>query len=101
LATLHAFQGWADQFLSTPAAGIDDIYFTAKYKAGDWNLTGVYHDFSAEAGGGDYGREFDVAVARNFGKRYGLLLKGAFFSADSASSFSDTTKIWVQLTAAY
>ena len=101
LATLHKFQGWADQFLATPAAGIDDIYFTARYKAGDWNLTGVFHDFSAESGSGDYGREFDVSVARSFGKRYGVLFKGAFFSADSASSFNDTTKFWIQLTAAY
>ena len=101
LATLHAFQGWADQFLSTPSAGIDDVYFTAKYKAGNWNLTGVYHDFSAESGSGDYGREFDVSVARSLGQRYGVLFKGAFFSADSAASFSDTTKLWIQFTAAY
>ena len=50
LATLHAFQGWADVFLTTPAAGIEDLYLTAKFKAGNWNLTGVYHDFSAETG---------------------------------------------------
>ena len=101
LATLHKFQGWADQFLSTPSAGIDDIYFTAKYKAGDWNLTGIYHDFSAESGSGSYGDEFDVSVSRNFGKRYGVLFKAAFFSADSASSYVDATKLWIQLTASY
>ncbi|HLF12977.1 MAG TPA: alginate export family protein, partial [Gammaproteobacteria bacterium] len=26
LATMHAFQGWADKFLTTPAAGIEDRY---------------------------------------------------------------------------
>ena len=26
LATKHAFQGWADQFLTTPADGIEDAY---------------------------------------------------------------------------
>ena len=26
LATLHAFQGWADQFLVTPGAGVDDAW---------------------------------------------------------------------------
>jgi len=57
LATLHAFQGWADKFLATPDGGIEDLFATVKYKAGRWNLTGVYHDFSAETGGGDYGTE--------------------------------------------
>jgi hypothetical protein len=30
-----------------------------------------------------------------------LLLKGAFFSADSASPLTDTDKLWVMLTASY
>ncbi len=34
LATLHAFQGWADKFLATPGAGINDVYATSKYKTG-------------------------------------------------------------------
>jgi len=32
LATLHAFQGFADQFLVTPASGIEDLYFVVGYK---------------------------------------------------------------------
>jgi hypothetical protein len=43
----------------------------------------VYHDFSAETGGIDYGGELDVSVGRKLGGRYGVLFKGAFFSADS------------------
>ncbi len=30
LATLHKFNGFADQFLVTPAGGLQDIYFYAK-----------------------------------------------------------------------
>lgn len=103
LATLHAFNGWADQFLSTPSGGIDDLYATVKYKAGLWSLTGVYHDFSSETGSSDYGTEFDFSAGRKFGDRYGLLLKGAFFSADSSSPLAnvDTNKFWVMLTASY
>lgn len=101
LATLHAFNGWADKFLTTPDAGLDDIYFTVKYQAGKWNLTGVYHDFGAETGSGDFGSEFDISAGRKLTERYGLLLKGAFFSADSASSLTDTNKLWVMLTASY
>jgi len=103
LATLHAFNGWADQFLGTPGAGLDDLYFTVKAKAGKWSFTGVYHDFSSETGSFDYGKEFDVSAGISLGKGYGLLLKGAFFSADSSSPLSkvDTDKFWVMLTASY
>lgn len=100
LATLHAFQGWADMFLSTPDAGIDDLYLTAKFKAGKWNLTGVYHDFSAETGSFDYGTELDVSAGTKISKNYGLLFKGAFFSTDSLS-YVDTNKFWIMFTANY
>ncbi len=102
LATLHAFQGWADQFLATPGSGVDDRYVTVKYKAASWNLQAVYHDFSSEAGSGDFGTELDIAASRKLGDRYGLLLKAAFFNADSAAtSFVDTNKFWIMLTANY
>lgn len=102
LATLHAFQGWADVFVppGTAPAGIDDLFATVKYKAGRWNLTAVYHDFSAEAGGGDYGTEFDISAGRKLGENYGVLFKGAFFSSDSLL-YDDTNKIWIMLTADY
>ncbi|MDX1515945.1 MAG: alginate export family protein [Woeseiaceae bacterium] len=100
LATLHRFQGWADQFLATPTGGIDDVYASLKIAAGGWELTGIFHDFSAASGGGDYGTEFDVSASRSFGKRYGLLIKAALFNADSPP-FIDTTKFWVQWSASY
>jgi len=101
LATLHAFQGWADMFVLTPSEGINDIYATVKYKAGNWNLTGVYHDFSSEAGSGNYGTEFDLSARTKISENYGILFKGAFFSADSDFSYSDTTKFWIMFTANY
>ena len=101
LATLHAFNGWADKFLATPGAGIDDSYVSLKVPVGKWQLTAVYHDFAAETGGGDYGTEIDLSAARKLTDRYSLLLKSAFFSADSASAYTDTDKLWVMLTANY
>jgi len=101
LATLHAFNGWADKFLATPDAGLDDTYFTVKYKAGKWNLTGVYHDFTAETGSSDFGKELDISAGRKLSDHYGLLLKGAFFSADSGVALTDTDKFWIMLTASY
>lgn len=99
LATLHAFQGWADKFLGTPTQGINDLFATVKFKAGKWNLTGVYHDFSAETGSGDWGSEIDISAGRSLGNGYGVLLKGAFYSADQWAT--DTNKFWVMLTGSY
>ncbi len=99
LATLHAFQGWADKFLATPNEGINDLYATVKYKFGKWNLAGVYHDFSAEAGNADWGTEINVSAGRSLGDRYGIVLKGAFYSADQWAT--DTDKFWVMLTGRY
>src|SRR5690606_23122827 len=67
LATLHAFQGWADVFLATPASGIEDTYASLRF-APPWTvgsvrniaLVAVYHDFEAELGGADLGSEWDV-----------------------------------------
>ena len=99
LATLHAFQGWADKFLGTPAEGVNDLFATVKYKAGKWNLTGIYHDFTAEAGSADWGTEFDLSAGRSLGNGYGLLLKGAFYNADQWAT--DTNKFWIMVTGSY
>jgi hypothetical protein len=69
--------------------------------AAGWKFTGVYHDFSAETGGGGFGKEFDVSAAYKITDNYSILSKAAFFSADSGSSYADTTKFWVMLTASY
>jgi alginate export protein len=102
LATLHAFQGWADLFLATavsfPGAGVEDFTLSAKYKIQKWKLQAIYHDFSAAAGSTPWGSEVDLAASRSLGDRYSLLLKGAFFSADNLA-YRDVTKFWVQVLA--
>jgi len=100
LATLHAFNGWADQFLATPGTGLEDLYLKAGYKTAGWNMQLVYHNFSPETGGGDVGSEVDLSAGRKLGDRYGLLLKFAMFDADDAA-FTDTTKFWLMLTAGF
>ncbi|MGI9236970.1 MAG: alginate export family protein [Woeseiaceae bacterium] len=100
LATLHAFNGWADQFLGTPATGLEDLYLKAAYKLKPWSFQLVYHDFSAETGGGDYGSEIDLSAGRGFGERYKLLFKLAAFNADS-TAYTDTTKAWLMLSAGF
>ncbi len=99
LATLHAHQGWADQFLSTPDEGIEDLFVTASYKLGDWNLTGVYHDFSAESGSSDWGTELDLSVGRSLGDRYSVMFKAALYDADLHAT--DINKFWIMFTGSY
>jgi hypothetical protein len=97
LATLHAFQGWADKFLSTPDDGIEDLYFSIGKKFHGANISLVYHRFSPEAGGPDYGSEWDLVIKKNFAERYSVVFKYANY--DARSHATDTQKAWVMLTA--
>jgi hypothetical protein len=99
LATLHKWQGWADKFLTTPSAGIEDLYVGLNGSVAGWNGQAVWHDFSAEATGQDYGTELDLSVSRKFAERYELLVKYADYSARGL--FTDTRKLWLQLSAAF
>jgi hypothetical protein len=99
LATLHKFQGWADKFLATPNAGIEDLYFSVKGKLFTTNVSVIYHDFSAEDGGADYGNEIDIAISKKFSDHWSVLLKYARYSEDGL--FSDTDKLWLMVTAKF
>ncbi len=95
LATLHKFQGWADQFLSTPAGGIEDLQFTLQTKAFGLSWTAVYHDFEAEDGSDNYGEELDIAIAKKLTKNVKALVKYANYNADDRGV--DTEKLWFML----
>lgn len=99
LATLHKWQGWADKFLATPSAGIEDIYMGVNVKFAGWNGQAVWHDFSAQATGLDYGTEIDLSISRKFANRYEVLVKYADYDADEL--FTDTAKFWLQVGAAF
>lgn len=105
LATLHAFQGWADQFLATPAQGIKDVYFSAGTAIAGVKLLAVYHDYTADednaSGDDDLGDELGVMVMKAFGP-YTLSAKYASYSAgdDSYSKF-DTDKLWLTAEVAF
>ena len=101
LATLHKFQGFADVFLATPAAGIEDIYGTASYA---WNnppyvdsvrLFATYHEFESEAGSVDFGNEIDAGLVVKLKKHWSAEIKGALY--DGASAFADRNIIWSSL----
>ncbi|PIP79213.1 MAG: hypothetical protein COW84_09995, partial [Gammaproteobacteria bacterium CG22_combo_CG10-13_8_21_14_all_40_8] len=97
LGTNHAFNGWADKFLGTPADGLEDLYVGAIIPAAGMNFKLFYHDFSANKGNTNYGTELDFVAVKKFAKNYAVTFKYASYSADSFSK--DTDKLWVMLTA--
>jgi hypothetical protein len=100
LATLHKFQGWADKFLATPTAGVENVFIKAGYAPGDTGpfkgtkFLAVYHDFSADTGGGDFGSEFNLQASSKW-KKLGLTLKYADYNSDGFAT--DTNKVWIQV----
>lgn len=99
MATLHKFNGWADLFLTTPPAGLEDAYVSlAKSFDGVKLLPGlnaniVYHQFDSAAGNIEYGTEWDASLGFKIG-RVGLLLKYADYDAEDFGA--DTRKLWLQ-----
>lgn len=98
LATLHKFQGFADKFLGTPADGIVDTYLKAATKVGPVGLSAAYHMYEADEGNNDYGSEFNIAAGYKFNKQVSGLVKAASYSAEDGA-LTDTTKIWLMVTA--
>ncbi len=101
LATLHAFNGWADKFTVTPAKGLDDRYVSVSGKTGAGKLqdrlawTLAFHDFSADRGGADYGREWNASLA--FPLPGGLTGMVKLADYRSGGFARDTRKLWFQL----
>ena len=103
LATKHAFQGWADQFLTTPADGIEDAYVGVTAPLLGGTLQAWYHDFSTEQGSDEYGNEIDLSYAHPIPGVKGLvgLLKYATYDSDDKARTVDTDKVWLQLQYSY
>ncbi|NMY40242.1 alginate export family protein [Pseudomonas sp. WS 5013] len=99
LATKHAFQGWADQFLTTPADGIEDAYLGVTAPLLGGTLQAWYHDFSTEQGSDEYGNEIDLSYAHPIPGVKGLvgLVKYATYDSDDKARTVDTDKVWLQL----
>jgi hypothetical protein len=101
LATLHAFNGWADLFLTTPGNGLRDTYLKVSATLPEgFSFLGFYHKFEAARLGADYGKELDLQLSRKFGKLVTGTLKYAQFDRDS-TAFADVKKIWIQIDCAY
>lgn len=99
LATLHKFNGWADQFLGTPAEGLQDIYASVggKLAGGSWKV--VYHDFSADDSSDtvdDLGSEIDAVYTKAINKNFKAGIKYAAYNAGDIKVDADKLWVWVQ-----
>lgn len=105
LATLHKFNGWTDQFLATPAAGLEDWYGGLSLSLpragafGQINAGITYHRFESDVGSIRYGDEWNASAGLWLG-RVGILVKYADFDA-KVPSFADTRKVWLQVEVSY
>jgi hypothetical protein len=104
LATLHAFNGWADKFLATPAKGLEDTNIKLLTKYAGYNFVLAGHSFKTDVDGIALGTEVNFSVAKNVNKNLSLMLKGAVYEADTdakklttdAGLKTDTKKGWIQ-----
>lgn len=103
LATLHAFNGWADLFLTTPANGLRDYYAGVTKVFSVPALPGlraevVYHEFDSDFGSLGYGSEWDASLGFKLGI-VALLAKYANYDADGFAI--GTEKLWMQAEIAF
>lgn len=106
LGTNHLFQGWADQFLTTPNQGIIDNMIIAEAKILGATLKSEFHwinsdrDFTTDSGSqaDNYGHEFDIGIYYPLGKDTKVSLEYANFSEGdkyAAARKRDIEKIWL------
>ena len=105
LATLHAFNGWADRFLVTPAAGLVDTNIKSSSKAAGLGLALALHRFESDTGSTRFGNEIDVSVSKTFTPNWSALVKFAHYDgsgevtapASQVAYSKDLSKAWVQV----
>lgn len=115
LATVHAFNGWADKFVAapggsaTPLGGIEDTSVTLTIlglmgnKIGKNKLVINYHDYSTDrsymSGNNrisDYGDEWGVLWGKPFKGKFLFAIKYTDFESEDGFS-TDTKKFWTLL----
>lgn len=98
LATLFAFNGWADRFLNTPDAGLQDLYFKVGGEVGGYKLEADLHDFRSDVGSTGYGTELDLSVIRPINSYITIGIRFAQYDTDGNAAFAgdvDVRKAWV------
>jgi len=102
LATLHAFQGFADVFLRTPAEGLRDFNLGLTWKAPNppvgksFSLLTRGHVFTDDSGADLFGHEFDALARLGLNDWITFEFRSAWFDARDPR-FPDKTRIWLAI----
>ena len=104
LATLFAFNGWADKFLVTPKNGLKDSYIRGRSNVAGIVVGADFHQFKSDAGSMNLGREVDLIAEKDLDKNFAVGARAARYKADAESvganattgvTLVDTNKAWV------
>lgn len=99
MATLHKFNGWADLFLTTPPAGLEDAYvsigrrFEPRRPVPGLEFGLAFHRFRSAIGGRAYGSEWDASAGIRLGR---VALLANYADYDARRFGADTRKFWLQ-----
>lgn len=100
LATLHAFQGWADVFLTTPTKGIKDANLAFSFKPRfkfpylfNTEFFVRYHDFRFEKDDKSLGHEWNLQATGQITPKISALVKYADYTG--VTGFASRDKVWV------
>lgn len=100
LATVHAFDGFADVFAANSlglagglARGLHDYYASAGYTLpGKFPVKVYYHKFKTDVGDMDLGNEVDIVVTRKINDYLSVLAKYAKYEADATFGYGSFDK---------
>jgi hypothetical protein len=96
LGNLHPFNGWADLFTATPAAGLRDLSVTVGIALpSGFPVKIAYHDYESDFGRVDYGSEWDAMVSHKIGKNWTVFAQIAHY--EGRPPFFDTDKFYLHL----
>jgi hypothetical protein len=96
LATGHAFNGWNDQFLTTPADGLNDFYAGVGFPVPKVPMKLIYHHFWADDGNVTYGDEIDYVATHKLNPKTTAIAKASYFIADDAG-YDDRFRLSVEV----
>lgn len=97
LATKHAFNGWADKLLLTPAEGLEDFYLKGSVSMAGINTVLVFHDYQASEGSTDYGYESNIVMSYKIDKQQRVGVKYASYHADAVGTDAQKVWLWTEL----
>ncbi len=114
LATKHAFNGWAEMFLTTPQQGLRSTYGTVGGKLFGLDLMARYYYFKSDSQDMDLGHELDFSVIYPVSRIWSIGAQYAKFHADNnaantlpglkpglATGLEDTNAGWVFISAGF